>query len=33
MIETIGDCRENNDDAGLAEASRQLGDLLFYLET
>ena len=33
LIETIGDCRENNDDAGLAEASRQLGDLLFYLET
>jgi molecular chaperone DnaK (HSP70) len=33
LIETIGDCRENNDDAGLAAASRQLGDLLFYLET
>lgn len=32
LIETVGDCRENNDDAGLAEASRQLGDLLFYLE-
>ena len=33
LIETIGDCRANDDDAGLAEAVQQLGDLLFYLET
>jgi molecular chaperone DnaK len=33
LIETIGDCRVNDDEAGLAEAKRQLGDLLFYLET
>jgi molecular chaperone DnaK len=33
LIEAIGNCRENSDDAGLAEASRQLGDLVFYLET
>jgi molecular chaperone DnaK len=33
LIEAIDDCRENDDDAGLAEAVRQLGDLLFYIET
>jgi molecular chaperone DnaK len=33
LIETIGDCQTSADDAGLAEAKRQLGDLLFYLET
>jgi molecular chaperone DnaK len=33
LIETIGDCRAKNDDASLAQAMRELGDLLFYLET
>jgi molecular chaperone DnaK len=33
LIETIGDCRAKNDDANLAQAMRELGDLLFYLET
>jgi len=33
LIETIHDCRTNRDDAGLAQACHQLGDLLFYLET
>jgi molecular chaperone DnaK len=33
MVEIIKDCKERGDVAGLGEASRQLGDLLFYLET
>jgi molecular chaperone DnaK len=33
MVEIIRDCKERGDVAGLEEASRQLGDLLFYLET
>jgi molecular chaperone DnaK (HSP70) len=33
LIEAIGDCQENGNAAGLAEASNQLSDLLFYLET
>ncbi|MGA8292524.1 MAG: Hsp70 family protein [Rhodoplanes sp.] len=33
LIETINDCRTNQDDSGLADAVQQLADLLFYLET
>jgi len=33
IVEIIKDCKERGDVAGLEEASRQLGDLLFYLET
>ncbi len=33
LIETINDCRTNQDDFGLADAAQQLADLLFYLET
>jgi molecular chaperone DnaK (HSP70) len=33
MVEIIRDCKVRGDVAGLEEASRQLGDLLFYLET
>ena len=33
LIETINDCRRNQDDSGLADAVQQLADLLFYLET
>jgi molecular chaperone DnaK (HSP70) len=33
LIEAIDGCRENNDDVGLDKASRQLADLVFYLET
>ena len=33
MVEIIRNCKERGDVAGLEEASRQLGDLLFYLET
>ena len=33
IVEIIRDCKERGDVAGLEEASRQLGDLLFYLET
>jgi molecular chaperone DnaK (HSP70) len=33
LIETIGDCRDSGDGAGLAQARQQLTDLLFYLET
>jgi hypothetical protein len=33
MVEIIRDCKERGDVAGLEEASRHLGDLLFYLET
>ena len=33
LIETINDCRTNQDDSGLADAAQQLADLLFYLET
>jgi len=33
LIETIGDCRDSGDGAGLAQARQQLSDLLFYLET
>ena len=33
LIETINDCRTNQDDFGLADAVQQLADLLFYLET
>jgi molecular chaperone DnaK len=32
-IVAIEDCKERGDATGLEEASRQLGDLLFYLET
>jgi molecular chaperone DnaK (HSP70) len=33
IVAIIGDCKERGDAAGLEEASRQLSDLLFYLET
>jgi molecular chaperone DnaK len=33
MVEVIKNCKERGDVAGLQEASKQLGDLLFYLET
>jgi molecular chaperone DnaK len=33
IVAMIEDCKERGDTAGLEEASRQLGDLLFYLET
>jgi molecular chaperone DnaK len=33
MVEVIQNCKERGDVAGLQEASKQLGDLLFYLET
>ena len=33
IVATIEDCKERGDASGLKEASRQLGDLLFYLET
>ena len=33
LIETINDCRTNQDESSLADAVEQLGDLLFYLET
>jgi molecular chaperone DnaK len=33
IMEIINDCKARGDVAGLEEASRQLGDLLFYLET
>ena len=33
LIEIMADCQERGDVAGLAAASKQLGDLLFYLET
>jgi molecular chaperone DnaK len=33
IVEIIKGCKERGDAAGLEEASRQLGDLLFYLET
>jgi hypothetical protein len=33
LMETINDCRRNQDDSGLADAAQQLADLLFYLET
>jgi molecular chaperone DnaK (HSP70) len=33
IMEIIRDCKERGDVVGLEEASRQLGDLLFYLET
>jgi molecular chaperone DnaK (HSP70) len=33
IVATIRDCQSRGDAAGLAQASRQLGDLLFYLET
>jgi molecular chaperone DnaK len=32
IMEIIRDCRERGDVVGLEEASRQFGDLLFYLE-
>ncbi len=33
IVAIIEDCKERGDATGLEEASRQLGDLLFYLET
>ena len=33
IVEVIRDCKERGDGASLEEASRQLGELLFYLET
>ncbi|MGA2290330.1 Hsp70 family protein [Bradyrhizobium sp.] len=33
IVATIRDCQSRGDAAGLAQARRQLGDLLFYLET
>ena len=33
LIETITDCRTNQDASGLADAVQRLADLLFYLET
>ena len=33
LMETINDCRTNQDDSGLGDAVQQLADLLFYLET
>ena len=33
IVAIIEDCKERGDATGLVEASRQLGDLLFYLET
>jgi molecular chaperone DnaK len=33
IVAIIEDCKERGDTAGLEEASKQLGDLLFYLET
>jgi molecular chaperone DnaK len=33
MVETVEDCQEHGDIAGLAKASKQLNDLIFYLET
>jgi hypothetical protein len=33
IIGAIADCKERADVTGLEQASRQLGDLLFYLET
>ena len=33
LIETINDCRTNQDDSSLADAVQQLADLLFYFET
>jgi molecular chaperone DnaK len=33
IVATIEDCKKRGDATGLEEASRQLGDLLFYLET
>ena len=33
MVETIADCQEHGDLAGLEKASKQLNDLMFYLET
>jgi molecular chaperone DnaK len=33
MVETLKDCQEHGDVAGLEKASKQLNDLIFYLET